>query len=124
MTKFVEKILKTRFPNSELTEAVKRFDSKSVSVSDGECATYGERELWLLTTQYSMFVDHNICSLEWATLKQCMKISYSRYFFCNFILKFATDQTFITHNPSLDKLAVIILLYPSSTTVVESRFSY
>ena len=47
-----------------MIEAVKMFDPKSVPVSDGECVTYGERELWLLTTQYSTF-DHNLCSLEW-----------------------------------------------------------
>ena len=58
------------------------------------------------------------------TLKQCMKISYSSYSFRNFILKLATDDSFIAHYPSLAKLAEIILLYPSSTAEVERGFSF
>ena len=67
VAKFVEKILenlKARFPNSELIEAVKIFDPKAVPVSDADCAAYGEKELRLLTTHYSTFVDHNLCSLK------------------------------------------------------------
>lgn len=127
VAKFVEKILenlKARFPNSELIEAVKIFDPKAVPVSDADCAAYGEKELRLLTTQYSTFVDHNLCSLQWDTLKQCMKISYSGYSFRNFVLKLATDSTFIVHYPSLAKLAEITLLYPSSTAEVERGFSF
>ena len=116
--------MKGRFPNSELIEAVKIFDPKSIPVSESECATYEEKELQLLTRQYSIFVDHNLCSLEWDTLKQSMKISYSGYSFHNFILKFATDQLFITHYPSIANLAEIILLFPSSTAEVERWFSY
>ena len=36
----------------------------------------------------------------------------------------ATDETLITHYPSLSKLAEIILLYPLSTAEVERGFSY
>ena len=121
MAKFVEKFLenlKARFPNSEL------FDPKAVPVSDADCAAHGEKELRLLTTHYSTFVDHNLCLLEWDTLKQCMKISYSGYSFRDFILKLATDDSFIAHYPSLAKLAEIILLYPSSTAEVERGFSF
>ena len=43
------------------------------------------------------FVDHNLCSLEWDTLKHCMKISYARYSLREFMLKLATDVTLIMH---------------------------
>ena len=116
--------MKARLPNSELIEEVKIYDPKAVPVSDADCAAYGEKELQLLTTHYSIFVDHNLCSLEWDTLKQYMKISYSGYYFRNFILKLAIDDSFIAHYPSLTKLAEIILLYPSSTVEVERDFLF
>ena len=76
------------------------------------------------TSQYSSFVDHNQCSLEWDTLKHCMKISYSKHSFREFVLKLATDESLITQYPSLSKLAEIILIYPASTSEVERGFSY
>lgn len=75
--KFVQAVvdnLVARFPSSEIIQAVKIFDPKTVPSSDADCAAYGESDLQLLTTQYSSFVDHNQCSLEWDTLKHCMKI--------------------------------------------------
>ena len=69
--------LMARFPSRELIQAVKLFDPKTVPSSDIDCAAYGEDDLQVLTSQYSSFVDHNQCSLEWDTLKHCMKISYS-----------------------------------------------
>ena len=100
------------------------FDPKAVPSSDTDCAVYGEDDLQVLTTHYSSFIDHNQCSLEWDTLKHCMKISYSRHSFREFILKLATDESLITQYPSLSKLAKIILIYPASTSEVERGFSY
>ena len=85
---------------------------------------YEEYELRLLTSQYSSFVDHNLYSLEWDTLKHCMKMSYSKHSLCEFTLKLATDEIFITHYASLSKLAEIILLYPASTAEVKRDISY
>ena len=116
--------LTNRFPNSEIIQAVRIFDPKVIPCSDSDCAVYGEHELRLLTSQYSSFVDHNLCSLEWDTLKHCMKMSYSKHSLREFTLKLATDETLITHYPSLSKLAEIILLYPASTSEVERGFSY
>ena len=73
--------LMARFPSRELIQAVKLFDPKTVSSSDIDCVAYGEDDLQVLTSQYSSFVDHNQCSLEWDTLKHCMKISYSKHSF-------------------------------------------
>ena len=116
--------LMARFPSRELIQAVKLFDPKTVPSSDIDCAAYGEDDLQVLTSQYSSFVDHNQCSLEWDTLKHCMKISYSKHSFREFVLKLATDESLITQYPSLSKLAEIILIYPASTSEVERGFSY
>ena len=116
--------LMARFPSRELIQAVKLFDPKTVPSSDIDCAAYGEDDLQVLTSQYSSFVDHNQCSLEWDILKHCMKISYSKHSFREFVLKLATDESLITQYPSLSKLAEIILIYPASTSEVERGFSY
>ena len=112
-----------RFPSRELIQAVKLFDPKTVPSSDIDCAAYGEDDLQVVTSQYSSFVDHNQCSLEWDTLKHCMKISCSKHFFREFVLKLATESL-ITQYPSLSKLAKIILIYPASTSEVERGYSY
>ena len=70
-----------RFPNSEIIQAARIFDPKVVPTLDTDCAAYGEGDLQLLTCQYSSFVDHNLCSLEWDTLKHCIKMSYSGHSF-------------------------------------------
>ncbi|XP_065892733.1 zinc finger protein 862-like [Dysidea avara] len=127
VAKFVQAIvnnLTARFPSSDIIQAARIFDPAAVPGSDTDCAAYGERDLLLLTSQYSSFVDHNLCSLEWDTLKHCMKISYARYSLREFMLKLATDVTLIMHYPSLSKLAEIVLIYPSSTSEVERGFSY
>ena len=116
--------LTARFPSSKIIQAVKMFDPKAVSSLDTDCAAYREDDLQVLTIHYSSFIDHNQCSLEWDTLKYCMKISYSRHSFREFILKLATDESLITQYPSLSKLAEIILIYPASTSEVERGFSY
>ena len=127
VAKFVQAIvnnLTARFPSSDIIQAARIFDPAAVPGSDTDCAAYGESDLLLLTSQYSSFVDHNLCSLEWDTLKHCMKISYARYSLREFMLKLATDVTLIMHYPSLSKLAEIVLIYPSSTSEVERGFSY
>ena len=105
--------LAAQFPSSNVIQAARIFDPTAVPTSDTDCAAYGESDLMLLTNQYSSFVDHNLCSLEWDTLKQCMKISYAKYSLREFMLKLATDDTLITYYPSLSKLAEIVLIYPS-----------
>ena len=115
--------LTSRFPSSEIIQAARIFNPKAVPSSNAHCAAYGEGDLQLLTRQYSS-LDHNQCSLEWDTLKHCMKMSYSRHSFREFVLKLATDESLITHYPSLSKLAEIILVYPASTSEVERGFLY
>ena len=75
VSKFAGAILEARFPNSEVIQAAKIFDPKAIPTSDLDCIAYGETELQVLTTKYSLFVDHNCCSIEWDTLKHCMKVS-------------------------------------------------
>ena len=111
--------LEARFPSNQVIQAARIYDPKAVSTLDSDCVTYGKAELQVLTTQYSLFIDHNLCSMEWDTLKHCMKISSSEFSSCDFTLKLATDETLITHYLFLSKLAEIILLYPSSTAEVE-----
>ena len=63
--KFIKAVIenvKARFPDNELVEASNIFDPKSLPTSDTDCATYGERELELLTGHYSTFVDSSLCS--------------------------------------------------------------
>ena len=79
--------LTARFPSSEIIQEARIFDPKVVPSLDADCAAYGEGDLQLLTIQYSSFVDHNQCSLEWDTLKHCMKMNYSRHSFREFVLK-------------------------------------
>ena len=127
VSKFVGAIvgnLEARFPNSEVIQAARIFDPKAIPTSDSDCVAYGEAELRVLTTKYSLFVNHNCCSIEWDTLKHCMKVSYCGFSFRDFTLKLATDKSLITHYPSLSKLAEIVLVYPSSTAEVERGFSY
>ena len=67
VAKFVQAIvnnLTARFPSSDIIQAARIFDPAAVPGSDTDCAAYGERDLLLLTSQYSSFVDHNLCSLE------------------------------------------------------------
>ena len=100
VTKFVGAILgnlEARFPNSEVIQAARIFDPKAIPTSDSDCIPYGEAELRVLTTKYSLFVDHNCCSIEWDTLKQCIKVSYCGFSFRDFTLKLATDESLITH---------------------------
>ena len=52
-----------------------------------------------------------------------MKISYSRHSFQKLVLKLTTDESLITHYPSLSKLAKIILIYLASTSEIERGFS-
>ena len=37
--------------------------------------------LEVLTTQRLLFIDHNLCSVEWDTLRHCMKVNYSGFSF-------------------------------------------
>jgi len=111
------------FSHSEIIQATKIFNPKSVPSSDADCAAYGESDLFF-TRQYSSFVNHKQCSLEWDTLKLCVKSSYSSHSFQDFILKLATNEILIAHYPSFSKLAEIIILYPASTSEVERGFSY
>ena len=127
VTKFVGAILENleaRFPNSELIQATRIFDPKAIPTSDSDFIPYGEAELRVLTTKYSLFVDHNCCSIEWDTLNHCIKVSYCGFSFCDFTLKLATDESFINHYPFLSKLVEILLVYPSSTAEVERGFSH
>ena len=69
-------------------------------------------------------MSESLYKLEWDTLKHCIKLNYSQLSFRDFVLKLATDETLITHYPSLSKLAEIIMLYTASTSEVERGFSY
>ena len=77
VTKFVQAVvdnLTACFPSSDIIHAARIFGPAAVPGSNTDCAAYGESDLLLLTSQYASFLDHNLCSLEWDTLKHCMKI--------------------------------------------------
>ena len=125
--KFVQAVvdnLKARFPHSQLIQEAKVFDPKAIPKLDDDCEAYGEDDILLLARQYSSFVNHSQCLLEWDTLKHCIKLNYSQLSFWDFVLKLANDETLITHYPSISKFAEIIILYPASTSEVERGFSY
>ena len=66
--KFVQAVvdnLKAQFPHSQLIQAAKVFDPKAILKLDDDCAAYGEDDILLPARQYSSFVNHSQCSLEW-----------------------------------------------------------
>ena len=116
--------LQARFPDNELIEASKIFDPQSIPALDVTCATYGEKELDVLTNHYSKFVYASLCSLEWNTLKECMVSSYKEYSLNKFVLALVTDKSLYLQYLSLSILAEIIIVYPATTSEVERGFSY
>jgi len=96
------------FLSRDIIQAARIFDPGVVPGSDTDYVADGENDLLLLTGHYSSFMDHNLCSLEWDTLKHCMKISYAKYSLRDFMLKLATDETPIAHYPSLSNLTEIV----------------
>ena len=116
--------LRSRFPDVELYKAAMIFDPSNLPSSDDEFCTYGEKEVELLCTTYSDFVDYAKCALEWDTLKQMIKSSYQTCKFDEFILKLATEESLYVLYPAMSSLAEIIAVFPASTAEVERGFSY
>jgi hypothetical protein len=112
------------FPDVELYKAAMIFDPSNLPSSDDEFCTYGEKEVELLCTTYSEFVDYAKCALEWDTLKQMIRSSYQKCKFDEFILTLVTDQSLYVLYPAMSSLAEIKAVFPASTAEVERGFSY
>ena len=83
------------------------------SCSYTDCAAYGESDLLLLTSQYASFLDHNLCSLEWDTLKHCMKIitdQVTHHYWHTYNTRKQSDSLWYIHTITLG--TTVLLLDP------------